>query len=56
MAFAFIGLGIPFMFCLIGIPVAVVLIYVGVWSAHMFKVTIVFFLFWWERVVLLVVA
>ncbi|KAK7028026.1 hypothetical protein SK128_014099 [Halocaridina rubra] len=37
MAFAFIGLGIPFIFCLIGIPVAIILIYVGVWSAHMFK-------------------
>ncbi|XP_064117545.1 uncharacterized protein LOC135222980 isoform X2 [Macrobrachium nipponense] len=37
MAFAFIGLGIPFKFCLVGIPVAVLLIYFGVWSAHLFK-------------------
>lgn len=37
-AFAFIGLGIPFTFCLLGIPVAIVLIYFGVWSAHAFKV------------------
>ncbi|XP_064117547.1 uncharacterized protein LOC135222980 isoform X4 [Macrobrachium nipponense] len=38
MAFAFIGLGIPFKFCLVGIPVAVLLIYFGVWSAHLFKI------------------
>lgn len=37
-AFAFIGLGVPFYFCLLGIPAAVVIIYVVVWAAHMSRV------------------
>nr|XP_027232625.1 uncharacterized protein LOC113824076 [Penaeus vannamei] len=37
-AFAFIGLGVPFYFCLFGIPVAVGVIYGVIWSAHLFKV------------------
>ncbi|XP_037778816.1 uncharacterized protein LOC119575335 [Penaeus monodon] len=36
-AFAFIGLGVPFYFCLFGIPVAVGVIYGVIWSAHLFK-------------------
>ncbi|XP_042226601.1 uncharacterized protein LOC121869348 isoform X2 [Homarus americanus] len=37
-AVSFIGLGIPFYFCLFGIPVAIIIIYVVIWSAHSFKV------------------
>lgn len=36
-AFAFIGMGIPFYFCLLGIPTAFVIIYVVIWLAHLSK-------------------
>ncbi|XP_045102702.1 uncharacterized protein LOC123499127 [Portunus trituberculatus] len=36
-AFSYIGLGIPFYFCLLGIPTAVVIIYAVIWLAHMSK-------------------
>ncbi|XP_045603285.1 probable N-acetyltransferase 8B [Procambarus clarkii] len=36
-AISFIGLGIPFYFCLLGIPVAIAFIYAVIWTAHLFK-------------------
>lgn len=36
-AIAFIGLGIPFYFCLLGVPIAIILIYAVIWCAHLFK-------------------
>ncbi|XP_071543501.1 uncharacterized protein [Panulirus ornatus] len=37
-AIAFIGLGIPFYFCLLGVPIAIILIYAVIWCAHLFKI------------------
>ncbi|KAK8389714.1 hypothetical protein O3P69_009008 [Scylla paramamosain] len=36
-AFSYIGLGVPFYFCLLGIPTAIVIIYAVIWLAHMSK-------------------
>nr|XP_053636295.1 uncharacterized protein LOC128691449 [Cherax quadricarinatus] len=36
-AIAFIGFGVPFYFCLLGVPVAIVFIYAVIWAGHVFK-------------------